>query len=369
MTNKPFDLSKFRRGITKGIDGISVGFHDPKIWISTGNFCLNKLISGNFFKGIPLGKVTVFSGESGSGKSFLVSGNIVREAQQQGIFVIMVDTENALDEKWLHALGVDTSEDKLLKLNMAMVNELGVLITNFVKGYKDIPEESRPKILFVVDSLGMMLTPTAVKQFEDGDMKGDMGIKAKQLKALVTNCVNMFGDLDIGMVATNHSYASQDPYSPDAIMSGGSGFQFASSILVATKKLKLKEDEDGNKVTDVLGIRSGCKIMKTRYAKPFETMELRIPYSTGLSPYSGLFDFFEKNKILIKEGNRYVYTDLSGVPHKMWRKEVNKNLNGILDLIMEEFDEQNKKKSLAATPIVEFDDAIDDEEPIEADNE
>ena len=43
------------------------------------------------------------------------------------------------------------------------------------------------------------------------------------------------------------------------------------------KKLKLKEDEDGKKVTDVRGIRAACKVMKTRYAKPFESVQVKIP--------------------------------------------------------------------------------------------
>ena len=94
---KAFDPSKFRKGITKSISGISAGFHDPKTWISTGNFCLNYLISGDFKKGIPLGKVTTFAGESGSGKSFIASGNIARAAQEQGVFVVLLDSENALD--------------------------------------------------------------------------------------------------------------------------------------------------------------------------------------------------------------------------------------------------------------------------------
>ena len=111
---KPFDISKFRKDITKAIDGLSIGFNDPTDWVSTGNHALNYLISGDFNKGVPLGKVTVFAGESGSGKSYICSGNLVRHAQDQGIFVVLVDSENALDEDWLKALGVDTSEDKLL---------------------------------------------------------------------------------------------------------------------------------------------------------------------------------------------------------------------------------------------------------------
>ena len=144
---KAFDISKFRKNITKSVAGLSVGFRDPDTWISTGNYTLNKLISGDFQRGIPLGKVTMFAGESGAGKSFLASGNLVRDAQAQGIFVVLIDSENALDEKWLHALGVETTEDKLLKLNMAMIDDVAKVISDFVKDYRadysDVPHEER----------------------------------------------------------------------------------------------------------------------------------------------------------------------------------------------------------------------------------
>ena len=310
--NKPFDISKFRKEITKSIDGLSIGFNDPTDWISTGNYALNYLISGDFNKGVPLGKVTVFAGESGAGKSYICSGNIVRAAQEQGIFVVLIDSENALDEDWLKALGVDTAEDKLLKLNMAMIDDVAKTITEFMTEYKSMPEEDRPKVLFVLDSLGMLLTPTDVNQFEAGDLKGDMGRKPKALTALVRNCVNMFGTANVGLVATNHTYASQDMFDPDDKISGGQGFIYASSIVVAMKKLKLKEDEDGNKITEVKGIRAACKIMKTRYAKPFETVQVKIPYETGMNPYSGLVDLFEGKGILKKDGNRLAHVTADG---------------------------------------------------------
>jgi recombination protein RecA len=348
MAGKAFDVSKFRKDITKSIDGLSIGFNDPTDWISTGNFALNYLISGDFNKGIPLGKVTVFAGESGAGKSYICSGNIVKNAQDQGIFVILVDSENALDEKWLHALGVDTSEDKLLKLNMAMIDDVAKTISTFMSDYKALPDGERMKVLFVIDSLGMLLTPTDMNQFEAGDLKGDMGRKPKALTALVRNCVNMFGSYNVGLVATNHTYASQDPYNPDPNISGGQGFIYASSIVVAMKKLKLKEDEDGNKTTTVNGIRAGCKIMKTRYNKPFEDIEVRIPYDTGMSPYSGFFDLLEKKGLISKDGNRYMYVDINGEIHKYFRKEWNKNENGIFDLVMQEFEEKTKAEAVTS---------------------
>jgi len=340
---KAFDLTKFRKSLTKSIDGLGVGFNDPTDWVSTGNYALNYLVSGDFHKGVPLGKVTVFAGESGAGKSYFCSGNIVKHAQEQGIFVVLVDSENALDEAWLHALGVDTSEEKLLKLNMAMIDDVAKTVSEFMKEYKDMAEEDRPKVLFVVDSLGMLLTPTDVDQFGKGDLKGDMGRKPKALTALVRNCVNMFGSYNVGMVCTNHTYASQDMFDPDDKISGGQGFIYASSIVIAMKKLKLKEDEDGNKTTTVNGIRAACKVMKTRYSKPFESVQVKIPYETGMDPYSGLVDLFEAKGLLQKDGNRLKYIDVNDVEHKEYRKAWTGEK---LDMVMREIDQKLEVKDV-----------------------
>ena len=347
---KPFDLSKFRKGLTKSIEGLSIGYNDPTDWISTGNYTLNYLISGDFHKGIPLGKVTVFAGESGSGKSYICSGNLIRNAQQQGIFVVLIDSENALDEKWLIDLGVDTAPEKLLKLNMAMIDDVAKTVSEFMKEYKTLEDEAKPKVLFVIDSLGMLLTPTDVNQFEAGDMKGDMGRKPKALTSLVRNSVMLLGSHNVGMVCTNHTYASQDMFDPDDKISGGQGFVYASSIVVAMKKLKLKLDEDGNKVTDVLGIRAACKVMKTRYAKPFETVQVQIPYSTGMSPYSGLVDMFEKNLELKREGNSLVYITNDGEVIKKFRKGWSRNEDGCLDKMMAEFQVKAETTISSVTP-------------------
>jgi RecA/RadA recombinase len=352
---KSFDVSKFRKDLTKSISGMSSGFNDPTDWISTGSYALNYLISGDFHKGVPLGKVTVFAGESGAGKSYFCSGNVVKHAQDQGIFVVLIDSENALDESWLQALEVDTSPEKLLKLNMSMIDDVAKTVSTFMADYKAMNEEDRPKVLFVIDSLGMLLTPTDVDQFNKGDMKGDMGRKPKALTSLVRNTVNMIGSYNVGLVCTNHTYASQDMFDPDDKISGGQGFIYASSIVVAMKKMKLKEDEAGNKISEVRGIRAGCKVMKTRYAKPFEGVQVKIPYETGMNPYSGLIELFEKKDLLVKQGNRLKYIDLNGEEHLDYRKAwmTPEKMN----LIMSEYDEKT-------APVVNTDDDMPETEAV-----
>jgi hypothetical protein len=192
-------------------------------------------------------------------------------------------------------------------------------------------------------------------------MKGDMGRKPKQLTALVRNTVNMIGSLNVGLVCTNHTYASQDMFDPDDKISGGQGFVYASSIVVAMKKMKLKEDEAGNKISEVRGIRAGCKVMKTRYAKPFEGVQVKIPYETGMNPYSGLIELFEKKGLLEKQGNRLKYIDLNGEEHLDYRKAWMQPEK--MDLIMSEYDEKTNPVVNTAEMADLVDEAV--EEPVE----
>jgi RecA/RadA recombinase len=335
-----FDFSRLRKQRQKET-GLRGGFDDPITWIDTGNYAINKMISGDFHKGVPLGAVTVFAGEPGSGKSYLVSGNIIRDALDKGCIVVVIDTEDALKHKWMGALGVDTEHPNLYKENCATINQVASCIhfwtKPYIDAYKSTPRaEQQQKILFVVDSFSMLQTETEIEQFEGQDLKGDKGIKARALKMLVTNCIRLFSGYEIGLVATNHIYKSQDRYAPDDIISGGTAFLYAPSIVVSMNKFKLKEDADGNRTPEVLGIRSKIKCLKTRYSKPFEEVEVHIPYATGMDHYSGLFDMCKQKGAFRKDGNRWSYTSRDGTEHKLYRKDMTPEF---YDMVMREWDD------------------------------
>jgi hypothetical protein len=75
--------------------------------------------------------------------------------------------------------------------------------------------------------------------------------------------------------------------------------------------------------------------MKTRYAKPFESVQVKIPYSTGMSPYSGLLEMFESQGMLVKDGNKLSYTSpVTGEIIKEFRKGWTDDK---LDVVMQEF--------------------------------
>jgi RecA/RadA recombinase len=347
--SRTIDVSKFRKDITKNIDGISVGFEtDPKLWINTGNYVLNYLISGDFHKGVPMGRVTMLAGESGSAKSYIASANLVKNAQKQGVFVVLIDTEHSLDELWLQKLGVDTSEDKLLKVGISLVDDVTKFVSDFMKTYKvdhgTLPLEDQPPVLFIVDSLGMLLTRTEINQAEAGDIKGDMGRKAKSLKHFVNYSNSMFEKYNVALVATNHTYASQDMFDPSPKISGGNGFIFASSIVLAMRKGKLKEDSDGNKTTEINGIRAICAVTKTRFnpQAQYKQVEIKIPFDTGMDIFSGLFELFEE-RVFTKVGNRFSYKGPSGEFVEFRKNITNEHLEMVMKDHPSIFTEEKKE--------------------------
>jgi len=86
-----------------------------------------------------------------------------------------------------------------------------------------------------------------------------------------------------------------------------------------------------------MGIRAACKVMKTRYTKPFEGVQVKIPYETGMNPYSGLTDLAEKKGLFQKDGNRLMFVTSKGEIIKHFRKGWESNEDGCLDKVMADF--------------------------------
>lgn len=340
---KTFDVTKFRKTLTTKMN-LPIGFNDPKIWINTGNYALNRLISGDYHKGIPLSKVTMFAGESGSGKSLLAAFTMSQAQKNDNAFIILLDSEGAGDQEWLVNAGVDVSEDKFLRIPVFTVDDVVSTVAEFVKEFK--ASGSDQPILIVLDSIGMLETSTGQDKFLRGDNAGDQGQLAKQLKKFVKNSVYLCEQTNIGFLFTNHTYDSQDMFNPDQKITGGAGIIYASSIVIATKKAKLKEVRDEYEVdtsTGVHGIKINVMVYKSRYNKPFEKTIIEVPWSTGIDPYSGLVEMFEMDGLLEKVGNKLVYVDNAGNEHKYFRKRIP---NELLEQIMEEHPYQMSRDAL-----------------------
>ena len=294
----------FLKGVTRDLEkaGIDMGASEPpRYWFSTGNYVLNKIISGSFMRGIPQGRITAFVGPSQSGKSFLI-GNLIREAQKEGAFVLVLDSENALDNQFVSAIGGDPSS-YYKYVSVDTIPQVRKVVSTFLMGYKaeNGNDHDAPKIVIVIDSLDMLITETEMDHFEKGVTKGDQGQRNKQLKAMLRDFVQAVKRPNVSMVITDQVYRNQDVMNGEGVWMVKDAVKYSLSQIVMLGKLKLKDT--GSRV--VKGIRMKVEGYKTRFAKPYQVATIEVPYDTGMDPYNGLLEVAVEMGKVVKKGSRY----------------------------------------------------------------
>lgn len=295
-------LKTFTKDLS-GMEGVGTTSAPPRYWYSAGNYVLNKIISGSFYKGIPQGRITNLAGPSASGKSF-VAANIVRAAQQAGAMILVVDSENALDDEFMGKIGVDTDRDDYVYADVVTINDVTRVVSRFLKGYKDAfgDAEDAPQALVLIDSLDMLITATEHEHYDKGVQKGDQGQRNKQMKQMLRTFVQDIKRLNVAIVCTSQVYKNQDVMNGEGVWIVSDAVKYSASQIVLLTKLKLKDTKTGGGVT---GIRMKCEGYKTRFTKPFQTVVIEVPYESGMDPYSGLVETAVDMGIVEKKGARY----------------------------------------------------------------
>jgi recombination protein RecA len=317
----------FLKGFEKDLEKIDVTVgsgEPPRYWYTIGNHVLNRIISGSFSRGIPQGRVTGLVGPAGSGKSFLAS-NLMANAQREGAHILVLDTENALDEKFVSAIGVNT-EDNYTYVGVDTIPQVTKVVSAFLKGYKaeygDDPDA--PQVLIVLDSMDMLMTETEQDHFSKGVTKGDQGQRNKQLKAMLRTFVQSIKRLNVAIVVTDQVYRNQDVMNGEGVWMVKEAVKYSLSQIVMLTKLKLKDTGS----TEVKGIRMKCEGYKTRFTKPFQKVVVEVPYEEGMDPYSGLLEVALELGIVQKKGARYT---LSGEDTSWYAKNIAEYADTILE--------------------------------------
>lgn len=277
-------LKDFNKQI-ENIEGITTSNKPPRFWVSTGNHCLNKILSGSFYKGIPQGRLSCLAGPSHAGKSFL-AGNIIKQAQKEGMVNVVIDTENALDEAFLTSIGVDPNNN-LHYYGVSTISHATKIISTFIKGYKSEYGNSldAPRILITLDSLDMLMLDQELDNYDKGKMSYDQGLQAKQLKQMLRPITNDIKNVNVCIVTTKQVYKNQDMFSVEGKWNVNDAIRYAHSIITVITRLKLKNED---KKSEVLGIRMLCEGFKTRFTKPYQNVIIDVPYDTGINLYSGM---------------------------------------------------------------------------------
>ncbi len=288
-TTKEFSFLDLDKELSK-ISGFETGsilaensFSEVDEWIPTGNYLLNAQLSGTLFGGIPNTRSLGLMGDPGTGKSF-VCLNVAREAQKKGYDVVYCDTEGAIDKSSAIKFGIDANKVRYQPIKT--VTEFQTFVANLLELVKKAKASgANPKILLILDSLGMLSTDKELRDAIEGKNAADMGAKAKELRKLFRVITLDLTAAKIPLVCTNHVYAGGG-FFPTKESSGGDGPIFAMSVISFLSKAQLKE---GNSTTKT-GIIVTSNLKKSRFTIP-EPVKFHISFANGMNPYVGLQDF------------------------------------------------------------------------------
>lgn len=290
---KKFEFSKVGSildNISKSVPIVIEKEVKEKNFVSTGCYLLDAALSAKLVGGGILGgRIFGLLGESGAGKSF-IAYSICKSAQKDGYSIIYIDTENSIDLEGITKFGIDNSPEKLRLIRSNKVEDINITITQLLDELKEakLGGYEIPKILIVLDSIGMMSSNKEKEDLLKGAMKQDM-TRAKGLNALFRSISSDLGYLDIPMVCCNHTYLSQDLF-PKEISKGGMGLVYSASVLGFLSKSKLKTGEEDDMDLGQSGINVLFKTQKNRLAKP-KKIRFDISFLNGLNKYSGLDAF------------------------------------------------------------------------------
>ena len=280
-------------------------FSEVDEWIPTGNYLLNAQLSGSLFGGIPNTRSLGLMGDPGTGKSF-VCLNVAREAQKKGYDVIYCDTEGAIDKSSAIKFGIDPNKVRYQPIKT--VTEFQTFVSNLLALVKKAKDGgANPKILLIVDSLGMLSTDKELNDAMTGKNAADMGAKAKELRKLFRVITLDLTAARIPLICTNHVYAGGG-FFPTKESSGGDGPIFAMSVISFLSKAQLKEGNSSTKT----GIIVTSNLKKSRFTIP-EPVKFHISFANGMNPYVGLQDFVNWEACGIERGKLEEVKNKDGV--------------------------------------------------------
>jgi RecA/RadA recombinase len=296
-------------------------------FVDTGSYILNAVFSGSIYGGIPNNKITAFAGESATGKTFFVLG-VLRAFLDQNPTggVVYYDTEAAVTKEMMEERGIDTT--RVIISEPSTIQGFRHHALKTIEAYEKTPQNKRPPMMFILDSLGMMSTTKEMEDTAEGKETRDM-TKAQIIKATFRVLTLKLARAKIPMLVTNHVYAAVGSYVPMNEIAGGSGLKYAASTIAMLSK---KKDKDG---TDVIGNIIRVKMYKSRMSKENGQVEVKLSYSKGLDKYYGLLDLAEKYEIIKKVSTRYELPDGTKVfgkninedPEKYFTPEILKQLD------------------------------------------
>lgn len=251
----------------------------------TGIYALNLAYSGDIFEG-PQAGVTAIAGKSQSFKTLyaLITCRAYMD-QHEDAHLLFYDSEGGAAESYFDTIGID--KDRVIHIPIMNIEDmkfdLGQKLDTIKKEYEETGEY--PKFIVMVDSIGNLASKKEVDDALSDNPAGDMGLRAKQLKAFFRIVTPYFVNYHMQMLVINHTYDEIGAIgAPKQIMSGGEGAKYSANNIFIIGKRQIKDGKD------VVGWNFVLNVDKSRTIKQKSAIPFEVTYENGIDKYTGLLD-------------------------------------------------------------------------------
>lgn len=165
-------------------------------WVGTGSTLLDLAISNRPDGGFPVGRIVELQGMEASGKSLIVA-HALADTQKKGGLAVYIDTENALSEDFLTAVGVDVSN--MLYVPLETIEDSFEAVENIIE---TVRKSSKNRLVTIaLDSVSA--ATTKIEQDADYDKDGWATAKAILMSKAMRKITNIIAKQRVLLICTS----------------------------------------------------------------------------------------------------------------------------------------------------------------------
>ena len=252
-------------------------------FVDSGSYALNKIISGDYNGGFPVGGITEIYGESSTAKTVFLT-HAFKGAQRQGYYTVMVDNEHAYSPSFAKLLGVDS--EKLIYTTPETMEGCFETIENAILAIREKDKDT--PIVIGYDSIGV--SPTRK------EMEGELGHHSEisgALRAKVAGqCLRRINPLlrkhKASLIIINQVRSKVGLVFGDPRTKAGGGKALLYYCAVSLEAASGKSDVLYDDMKNPIGIKGTMKCVKNKVTVPYQDCEFKLMYNEGLVREYGL---------------------------------------------------------------------------------
>tara|TARA_R110000851_G_scaffold229758_4_gene382481 strand:+ start:655 stop:1650 length:996 start_codon:yes stop_codon:yes gene_type:complete len=278
-------------------------------FISTGCYALNKIITGRYHEGIPVGGIVQLRGGSSTGKT-LFATTFMSSAQKAGWYVKMLDAESTFSPAWGEMLGIDSKT-----LLYSTPDSLEVAFGDVDKTVSQIREhDKKTPIMLVIDSVAVLPTQEEMdRETITTSTNTDGARRALIFGGLLRKMNSKLKKNRATLVVINqirNKIISNPHANPETTAAGGKALEFYLSVDLQTISNKTSNVLKDGKIP--IGIEGRIKAMKNKLGVPFRECDFKVIFDEGLDPFWGLEELLsEDGMIAISSSGRRSVGDIA----------------------------------------------------------